>query len=104
MSTNKKHTSIDNVSLYSEACGSKFKGFIPLIVEAIASVVWWPEGVCRQFAELVRYVIHYHHPGTGRSINYEPGKSCYTVEALSDDSVNILDVYGIDSALRTHVV
>jgi pimeloyl-ACP methyl ester carboxylesterase len=67
----------------------------------MASMLWWPEGLCERLAGAGRYVIRYDNRDTGRSTSYEPGKPPYTGDAFVTDAVAVLDGYGFD---RAHVV
>ena len=86
------------LSLYSESFGSLTDPPVLLIMGAMASGVWWPEDCCHQLAGRGRFVIRYDHRDTGRSTSYEPGRLAYSAEDLADDTIQILDGFGIDAA------
>lgn len=92
---------IDGVSLHCETLGSATHPPILLIMGAMSSAVWWPEGLCRRLAEVGRYVIRYDHRDTGRSTSFAPGTNAYSVEDLADDAVRVLRGHRVESA---HVV
>jgi pimeloyl-ACP methyl ester carboxylesterase len=48
-----------------------------------------------------RFVIHYDHRDTGRSVTYEPGRPGYTGADLVADACGVLDAYGLPA---THIV
>ena len=91
----------EGVSLFCEAFGDAGDPAVLMIMGAMASGVWWPEGLCRRLAERGRYVIRYDHRDTGRSTSYPAGQAGYTAEDLADDAVRVLDGYGIE---RAHLV
>lgn len=102
-SRNASHTSAqetvdDGVSLYSESFGAPTDAPVLLIMGAMASGVWWPEGFCRRLADAGRYVVRYDHRDTGRSTCYPAGTTRYSVEDLADDAVRVLRARGIESA------
>ena len=88
----------DNISLYTENFGNINDPAVLLIMRAMASGIWWPDGFCTELASRGRYVIRYDHRDTGKSTSYEPGSVGYDVEDLADDAVRVLDAYGIDRA------
>jgi pimeloyl-ACP methyl ester carboxylesterase len=84
------------VQLFTESIGEPADPAVLLIMGAMASGVWWPEGFCRRLAERGRFVVRYDHRDTGRSTSGEPGRIDYTVEDLADDAVSVLDAYAIE--------
>jgi pimeloyl-ACP methyl ester carboxylesterase len=88
----------DGISLYTESFGTPADPPVLLIMGAMASAMWWPEGFCRGLAGRGRFVIRYDHRDTGQSTSYPPGEATYTVEDLADDAVRVLDGYGLASA------
>lgn len=88
----------NGVALHTETFGDPSDPVVLLIMGAMSSAVWWPEGFCLQLADRGRYVIRYDHRDTGRSTAYEPGQIAYTVDDLADDAVGVLDAYGIARA------
>ena len=86
----------NGISLHCEAVGDRADPAVLMIMGAMSSAVWWPEGFCRRLAERGRYVIRYDHRDTGGSTSYAPGEGNYSVEDLADDAVGVLDGYGIE--------
>ena len=70
-----------------------------LIMGAMASMLWWPEALCKKLAGEGRFVIRYDNRDTGLSTKYAPG--AYTFDDMANDAVGVLDSYGIGKA---HVV
>ncbi len=91
----------DGVEIATESFGDPADPPLLLIMGAKASMIWWPEPLCRRLAERGRFVIRYDHRDTGRSTSYEPGAPGYTLVDLAHDALGVLDAYGID---RAHVV
>lgn len=72
-----------------------------LIMGAMASMLWWPEALCKKLAGEGRFVIRYDNRDTGLSTKYAPGEPPYTFDDMADDAVGVLDNHGIGKA---HVV
>jgi pimeloyl-ACP methyl ester carboxylesterase len=72
-----------------------------LVMGQMASMLWWPDGLCERLAAGGRFVIRYDNRDTGRSTSYPPGHPEYGSGELVDDLLAILDSYGIP---RAHVV
>jgi pimeloyl-ACP methyl ester carboxylesterase len=85
----------------TEAFGEPDHPAVLMIMGAMASMLWWPDGLCARLARRGRFVIRYDNRDTGRSTAYEPGAPPYTVDDLVDDAAAVLDGYGID---RAHLV
>lgn len=88
----------EGVELATEAFGAPADPPILLIMGVMASMLWWPDEFCTRLAARGRYVIRYDNRDTGRSTTYEPGKPTYTVDDLGEDTVRILDGYGLSTA------
>jgi pimeloyl-ACP methyl ester carboxylesterase len=99
--SNEKMIKANGVDLCAETFGDPSHPATLLIMGAYASMVWWPDGLCRRLAEAGRFVIRYDNRDTGRSITYPPGHPGYGMDDLADDAVGILDAYGIE---RAHLV
>jgi pimeloyl-ACP methyl ester carboxylesterase len=67
----------------------------------MASMLWWPDGLCAALARAGRFVIRYDNRDTGRSTAYEPGAPPHTFDDLVADAAAVLDGYGLD---RAHLV
>jgi pimeloyl-ACP methyl ester carboxylesterase len=91
----------NGVDLCAETFGDRSSPAVLLIMGATASMLWWPEGLCRRLAEAGRYVIRYDNRDTGRSTTYPPGQPGYSMDDLAEDAVCLLDAEGID---RAHLV
>ena len=90
-----------DAEIVTQAFGVPSDPAVLLIMGQMASMLWWPEGLCERLAEGGRYVIRYDNRDTGRSTSYEPGKPPYTGDDFVGDAVAVLDGYGFD---RAHVV
>ncbi len=88
----------DGVELATEAFGDQRHPAVLLIMGGTASMLWWPEELCRRLAGRGRYVIRYDHRDTGRSTKYPPGQARYTIEDMVDDAVRVLDGHSIAAA------
>ena len=96
----KRMIEANGVELCAESFGRTEDPPVLLIMGISASMLWWPERLCRLLAE-GRFVIRYDHRDTGRSVAYEPGRPPYTGADLVADAIGVLDAYGIGAA---HVV
>lgn len=90
-----------DVEICTEAFGEPDHPPVLMIMGAMASMLWWPDGLCARIARAGRFVIRYDNRDTGRSTTYEPGAPPYTFDDLVDDAAAVLDGYGVD---RAHVV
>src|SRR5688572_32669903 len=88
----------DGVELATQAFGDRQHPAVLLIMGGMASMLWWPEELCRRLADRSRYVIRYDQRDTGRSTKYPPGQSRYTIEDMVDDAVRVLDGHSIAAA------
>jgi pimeloyl-ACP methyl ester carboxylesterase len=86
------------VELATEAFGDQRHPAVLLIMGGTASMLWWPEELCRRLAGRGRYVIRYDHRDTGHSTKYPPGQSLYTIKDMVDDAVRVLDGHSIAAA------
>jgi pimeloyl-ACP methyl ester carboxylesterase len=87
-----------DAEICTQAFGRPGDAPILMIMGSMASMLWWPEGICERLATSGRFVIRYDHRDTGRSTSYEPGAPSYGADDLVDDAVAVLDGYGIDRA------
>ncbi len=94
-------TTIERLQIVSEAFGDPADPPLLLIMGAMASMLWWPEALCRNLADAGLFVIRYDNRDTGRSTKYPPGKPPYTFDDMADDAMRVLDSHGLQSA---HVV
>src|SRR5215218_2068383 len=91
----------NGVELCTEPFGEPAYPAILLVMGIGGSMLWWEEGFCRMLADRGRFVIRFDHRDTGRSVTYEPGHPEYTGADMVNDTVEVLDAYGIPAA---HVV
>jgi pimeloyl-ACP methyl ester carboxylesterase len=90
---------VSGVDLCVETFGSSTDPADLLIMGATASMVWWPDELCRAIADRNRYVIRYDHRDTGRSTTYPPGAPGYTVDDLASDAISVLDALHVRTAV-----
>ncbi|AZO45792.1 alpha/beta hydrolase [Mesorhizobium sp. M7D.F.Ca.US.005.01.1.1] len=94
-------TTIERPEIMSEALGDQANPPLLLIMGAMASMLWWPEALCRKLADAGLFVIRYDNRDTGLSTKYRLGGPPYTFDDMADDAMHILDEHGIGKA---HVV
>ena len=94
-------TTIERPKIVSEAFGDPANPPLLLIMGAMASMLWWPEALCRKLADAGLFVIRYDNRDTGRSTKYPPGEPPYTFDDMADDAMRVLDDHGVGKA---HVV
>jgi pimeloyl-ACP methyl ester carboxylesterase len=92
---------VNGLEIATEAFGDPTHSPVLLIMGAMASMLWWPEGFCERLANHGRYVIRYDNRDTGLSTKYPPGEPRYTFDDMVDDAIRVLDGYAIPAA---HVV
>ena len=88
----------DGVELATEAFGDRGRPCVLLIMGAMASMLWWPEPLCRRLADAGFHVIRYDNRDTGRSTCCVPGQPDYTFDDMVDDVFRVLDAYGVEAA------
>jgi pimeloyl-ACP methyl ester carboxylesterase len=88
----------EGLSLFTESFGKSEHPAVLLIMGAMASGVWWPDGFCERLAARGLFVIRYDHRDTGQSTSYGRGLPPYTVEDLADDAIRVLDGYHLKRA------
>jgi pimeloyl-ACP methyl ester carboxylesterase len=91
----------DNFELATEAFGEPGDPPVLLIMGVMASMLWWPDGFCRQLASRGRHVIRYDNRDTGRSTKYPAGRPGYGLGDLADDAFRVLDGYRLAAS---HIV
>lgn len=87
-----------DLAFEAESFGDPSAPAVLLIMGATASMLWWPEELCRVLAAAGRFVIRYDNRDTGQSTTYPPGPPPYTVDDMADDAIAILDGYGLTEA------
>lgn len=88
----------DGLSFHTESFGDPADPAILMIMGATASMLWWPDGLCRALAATGRLVIRYDNRDTGRTSTGEPGEPGYTIDDMADDALAIMDGYGQSQA------
>jgi pimeloyl-ACP methyl ester carboxylesterase len=91
----------NGVDICAESFGDPSNPALLLIMGATASMLWWPDELCRLLAQAGRYVVRYDNRDTGRSVRYPPGQPGYSLEDLPDDAIGVLDAHKID---RAHLI
>ncbi|MER9582176.1 alpha/beta hydrolase [Mesorhizobium sp. M0276] len=91
-------TTIERPIIMSESFGDPANPPLLLIMGAMASMLWWPEALCRKLADASLFVIRYDNRDTGRSTKYKPGEPPYTFDDMADDAMHVLDQHGIGKA------
>jgi pimeloyl-ACP methyl ester carboxylesterase len=89
------------VTLATQSFGDAADPPVLLIMGAMASMLWWPDGFCERLASHGRYVIRYDSRDTGRSSKYPVGEPSYTFDDFVEDAFRVLDSC---SAHRRHVL
>ena len=89
-----------DATLCTESFGRAGDPVLLLIMGQMASMLWWPDGLCERLAAAGRLVIRYDHRDTGRSTSYPPGQPGYTSGDLTADAVAVLDGHDVE---RAHV-
>ena len=92
---------VSGAELRAQAFGDPGASPILLVMGHMASMLWWPDGLCRVLADAGRFVIRYDNRDTGASTAYPPGEPAYGSDDLVLDALAVLDGYGIE---RSHVV
>jgi pimeloyl-ACP methyl ester carboxylesterase len=89
---------VNGAELCTESFGVPSDPRILLVMGLGASMLWWPEELCRLLAGRGRFVIRYDHRDTGRSTTYDHGHPGYTGADLLTDAVAVLDDYSLPAA------
>jgi pimeloyl-ACP methyl ester carboxylesterase len=84
--------------IVSQTFGDPGNPAMLLIMGSMASMLWWPEALCKKLAGEGRFVIRYDNRDTGLSTKYAPGEPPYTFDDMADDAVRVLDSHGIGKA------
>lgn len=88
----------DGVELATETFGDPDNPSLLLIMGAMASMLWWPDELCRRLAAAGSRVIRYDNRDTGRSTCSAPGRPDYVFDDMVDDVFRVLDGYGVETA------
>ena len=84
--------------LCTQAFGDPQAPPVLLVMGQMASMLWWPDGLCRLLADAGRFVVRYDNRDAGASTAYPPGEPAYGGDDLVLDAVAVLDGYGIERA------
>jgi pimeloyl-ACP methyl ester carboxylesterase len=88
----------DGVELATQSFGNPAAPPILLRMGGMASMLWWPEELCRRLAAQGRFVIRYDQRDSGLSTKYPPGKPGYGFDDAVGDVFRLLDGYRITAA------
>lgn len=88
----------NGVDLCVETFGDVNDPAILLVHGASASMLWWEAELCKKIAAAGRFVIRFDNRDTGRSVSYPPGQPGYSLRDMAEDTLGILDVFGIQRA------
>ncbi|HJT14104.1 MAG TPA: alpha/beta hydrolase [Dongiaceae bacterium] len=91
----------DGVELAAQSFGDPDHPTVLLIMGGMASMLWWPEGLCERLASHSRNVIRYDSRDTGHSTKYPIGEPGYAFDDMVDDVLRVLGGYMIPAA---HIV
>jgi pimeloyl-ACP methyl ester carboxylesterase len=91
---------VRGAELCTQAFGDPGAPPILLVMGQMASMLWWPDDLCRRLADRGRYVLRYDNRDTGASTAYPPGEPAYGGDDFVRDAIAVLDGYGIE---RAHV-
>jgi pimeloyl-ACP methyl ester carboxylesterase len=94
---NEKLVQANGVELCVQTFGSPADPTVLLIHGACASMLWWPEELCRLLAARGLHVVRFDSRDTGRSTHYPAGAPPYGLRDLADDAVGLLDALGSPS-------
>jgi pimeloyl-ACP methyl ester carboxylesterase len=91
---------IDNAvfRLAAETFGSPGHPALVLIMGATASMLAWPEALCRKLADPGLFVVRFDHRDTGESTTGPPAPPAYAVEDMAGDVFRVLDDQGLQCA------
>lgn len=84
-----------DVSLATESFGRPGDPALVLVMGATASMLGWPEALCRALAGRELFVVRFDHRDTGESTTVPPGEASYSVEDMAGDVLAVMDGYGI---------
>jgi pimeloyl-ACP methyl ester carboxylesterase len=85
----------------TESFGDPADPAVLMIMGATASMLWWPDELCRSIAGTGRFVVRYDNRDTGGTTTQEPGAPRYTIDDMAGDALAIMDGYGL---ARAHLV
>jgi pimeloyl-ACP methyl ester carboxylesterase len=88
------HISSRNAQLNVESFGQPGNPALVQVMGATASMIWWPDDLCRGLADAGLHVIRYDNRDTGQSSHCPPGAPDYALEDLADDILSVMDGLG----------
>lgn len=91
----------NGINLWVESFGNPMNTPILLIIGAGAQCKLWPDDFCKKLADHGYFVMRYDHRDTGKSSRIDYQNSPYTIMDLTQDAVEVLDHFHIQSA---HIV
>lgn len=96
-----RKVSVNGVVIATQTFGAPGNPAIVLVMGATASMLGWPESLCRGLAERGFFVVRYDHRDTGESTTCPPGRAGYSVEDMTDDLIGVMDAYDL---ARAHIM
>ncbi len=93
-----KRISHRDISLATESFGTDGHPALVMVMGATASMLGWPEALCRALAGKGLFVIRFDHRDTGQSTTVPPGEASYSVEDMAGDVLAVMDGYGMTRA------
>lgn len=93
-----KRISHRDILLATESFGTAGNPALVMVMGATASMMGWPEALCRALAGKGLFVIRFDHRDTGQSTTVPPGEASYSVEDMAGDVLAVLKGYGLERA------
>jgi pimeloyl-ACP methyl ester carboxylesterase len=93
-----KRISHRDILLATESFGTAGNPALVMVMGATASMMGWPEALCRALATKGLFVVRFDHRDTGQSTTVPPGEASYSVEDMAGDVLTVMDGYGIRRA------
>ena len=88
----------EGLFLWSESFGAAGDKSVLLIMGAMNPGLFWPDEFCQALAGRGLSVIRYDHRDTGRSSKVDFARHPYTLDELTNDTLEVLDGYGFERA------
>lgn len=88
------------ITLATDSFGIAGNPALVLVMGATASMLGWPEALCKALAGRGLFVIRFDHRDTGESTTVPPGEAGYSVEDMAKDVLAVMDGYGL---VRAHL-
>ena len=93
-----KRISHRDILLATESFGTAGNPALVMVMGATASMMGWPEALCRALAAKGLFVVRFDHRDTGQSTTVPPGEASYSVEDMAGDVLTVLKGYGLERA------